>query len=84
MVGDNRLVCTTFDQTHPDRPEGVLVCFVDAGPARRAVRMAADERRAAVIEDLVTYFGEQARQPGRGATRRSGSTTSGRADATSA
>ncbi|MBV1856378.1 flavin monoamine oxidase family protein [Catellatospora tritici] len=63
MVGDNRLVCATLDQTHPDRPEGVLVCFVDAGAARRAVRMTADERQAAVIEDLVTYFGEQARHP---------------------
>ncbi|WP_327188128.1 flavin monoamine oxidase family protein [Streptomyces sp. NBC_01334] len=63
MMGDNTLVQVTFDQTHPDRPEGVLVCFVDSNSARRALAMTAEERRAHVIEDLVTYFGEKARHP---------------------
>ena len=43
MVGDNRLVGATLDQTHPDRQEGQLVCFVDSNAARKAARMTEDE-----------------------------------------
>ncbi|MGW3765779.1 flavin monoamine oxidase family protein [Streptomyces sp. NPDC005131] len=61
-VGDS-LVSITFDQSSPDSSEGQLVAFVESAAGRRAWRMSPEERRAAVIEDLVALFGEQARTP---------------------
>ena len=36
VTGDEGLVQITFDQSHPDRAEGVLVGFIDAEAARTA------------------------------------------------
>ncbi len=63
VTADTGLVQITFDQSHPDRDEGVLVGFVDSHLGRTASQMSAPDRQAAVVEDLVRMFGEQARSP---------------------
>ena len=63
MVADRGLVQLTFDQTHPDRDEGVLVAFIDSAAARIASRLSPEERRARTLDDLAHFFGEQARHP---------------------
>jgi monoamine oxidase len=62
-ISDAGLAHVTFDQSHPDRTEGMLVCFVDSRHALTAARMRPDERREAIVTDLVRLFGEQARTP---------------------
>jgi monoamine oxidase len=62
-TSDVGLVHVTFDQSHPDQTEGVLVGFVDSRHALTATRMRPDERREAIVTDLVRLFGEQARTP---------------------
>lgn len=53
----------TFDQSHPDRPEGIIVGFMDSHLGRIATQLTYEERRAEVISDLVKIFGEQAANP---------------------
>ncbi|MCC5478438.1 flavin monoamine oxidase family protein [Streptomyces barringtoniae] len=59
-TGHNTL---TFDQSHPDRAEGVLVSFTDCDAARRALRMSPEERQQQVVAELVSVFGPKAAQP---------------------
>jgi len=54
---------TTFDNSPPDGSVGVLFGFVGGDSARSFEAMAAADRRAAVIENLVAVVGEQARTP---------------------
>jgi monoamine oxidase len=54
---------TTFDNSPPDGSLGVLFGFVGGDSARAFEAMAPAARRAAVIENLVTVVGEQARNP---------------------
>jgi monoamine oxidase len=54
---------TTFDNSPPDGSLGVLFGFVGGDSARTFEAMAPAARRAAVIENLVTVVGEQARNP---------------------
>ena len=54
---------TTFDNSPPDGSVGVLFGFVGGASARAFEAMAPADRRAAVIENLVTVVGEQARNP---------------------
>lgn len=63
MTADQGLVQLTFDQTHPDHPEGVLVAFIDSAAARVAARLTPEERRTRTLDDLARVFGEQAREP---------------------
>jgi monoamine oxidase len=63
VTADTGLVQITFDQSHPDRDEGVLVGFIDSHLGRTASQMSAPDRQAAVVEDLVQMFGDQARRP---------------------
>jgi len=60
---DQGLVRLTFDQTHPAGAEGALVGFIDGGHAFAASKMTPRERRAAVVDDLASLFGDQARHP---------------------
>lgn len=59
-TGDNTL---TFDQSHPDRAEGVLVYFADSGAARLAARLSPQERQRHVVAELVSLFGPKAAHP---------------------
>jgi monoamine oxidase len=54
---------TTFDNSPPDGSIGVLFGFVGGDSARAFEAMAPADRRAAVLENLVTVVGEQARSP---------------------
>ncbi|MFE3580112.1 flavin monoamine oxidase family protein [Streptomyces vinaceus] len=60
---DRRAVCTTFDNTPHEGSPAVLLAFIDGRQAEICARMAPAERRALVIDDLVGYFGPQARNP---------------------
>lgn len=63
VTADTGMVQITFDQCHPDRPEGVIVGFMDSHLGRVASRMTPEERREVVITDLVRLFGEEAASP---------------------
>ncbi len=56
-------VKVTFDNTPPGYPRGVLMGFIEAGDGRRWARRTPAERRAAVVDCLVRYFGPQAAEP---------------------
>jgi monoamine oxidase len=62
-TSDAGLVHLTFDQSHPDRAEGVIVGFIDSRHALTAARMTAEERRQVFIADLVRLFGDEASRP---------------------
>lgn len=54
---------TTFDNSPPDGRPGVLFGFIGGHDARQWMQRSPSQRRASVIENFVTYFGEQARHP---------------------
>jgi monoamine oxidase len=62
-TSDTGPVGTTFDNSPHDGHCGVLVGFVEGDEARRLMRATLDDRYAAVIADLVRYFGPQAAAP---------------------
>jgi len=62
-TSDDGLVRLTFDQTHPDSPEGMIVGFIDARHAFAAAALPPAQRRAAVVADLTRIFGDQASRP---------------------
>ena len=63
VTADSGFVQITFDQSHPDRAEGLLVGFIDSHLGRKASLMTETERRATVLDDLVRLFGDEARNP---------------------
>ena len=60
---DQRPLGTVFDNTPLDGSPGVLVGFLEGRHADIGARMDPAHRRARVIDDLVGYFGAQARNP---------------------
>jgi monoamine oxidase len=54
---------TTFDDTSHDGAQPALVSFSDGEAARVWSERSADERRAAVLDELARFFGPQARAP---------------------
>lgn len=60
---DKRPLGTVFDNTPLDGSPGVLVGFLEGRHADVGARMDLDDRRNQVIDDLVGYFGPQARNP---------------------
>lgn len=56
-------VKVTFDVSPPGAEIGVLLAFVEGGDARRWQRLDASDRRAAVLDCLVRYFGPRAAEP---------------------
>ena len=63
VTSDAGHVQITFDQSHPERAEGVIVGFIDAHLGRVASRLTPEQRQAVVVDDLVGMFGEQASEP---------------------
>ncbi|MEV0528608.1 flavin monoamine oxidase family protein [Streptomyces sp. NPDC050439] len=59
----HRPLSIVFDNTPHDGSCGVLVGFLEGRHADAGSRMSPDARRAQVIDDLVGYFGPQARDP---------------------
>jgi monoamine oxidase len=62
-VSDTGPARTTFDNSPPDGRPGVLFGFIGGHDARQWMQQSPSTRRASVLENFVTYFGEQARHP---------------------
>jgi len=62
-VSDTGPARTTFDNSPPDGRPGVLFGFIGGHDARQWMQLSPSQRRASVIENFVTYFGERARHP---------------------
>ncbi len=60
---DQRPLGTVFDNTPLEGSPGVLVGFLEGRHADIGARLDLADRRAQVIDDLVGYFGPQARHP---------------------
>lgn len=60
---DTGVLRITFDNSPRDSSRGVLLGFIEGDEARVWGQRSQQERRAAVLECLVRYFGERAGQP---------------------
>jgi monoamine oxidase len=60
---DTGPVKVTFDNTPPGYDKGIMLGFMEGNDGREWARRSPEERRAAFIENLVGYFGEEARHP---------------------
>jgi monoamine oxidase len=63
VTSDAEPVRITFDNSPPDGTPGVMIGFIEGALARTWSRKPAAERRAAVLANLATYFGDQALTP---------------------
>jgi monoamine oxidase len=59
-AGDHAPVKFTFDNSPPSGSPGILVCFLEGADARRYGRLSPMDRRDAVLESLIGYFGAAA------------------------
>lgn len=62
-ASDTGPVKVTFDVSPPSGEVGILLGFVEGGEARRWQRLPPDDRREAVIDSFVRYFGTEAASP---------------------
>jgi monoamine oxidase len=62
-VSDTGPARTTFDNSPPDGRPGVLFGFIGGHDARQWMQRSPAARRAAVLDNFATYFGERARHP---------------------
>ncbi len=62
-VSDTGITVTTFDDTSHDGDHAALVTFSDGQAVREWSDRSADERRQAVLAELVRFFGPQAARP---------------------
>ncbi|WP_395656586.1 flavin monoamine oxidase family protein [Nocardioides sp.] len=60
---DRGPVKVTFDNTPPGYDRGILMGFIEAEDGRRWARRTPEERRAAVVDCFVRYFGPRAAEP---------------------
>lgn len=63
VVSDGGIMRITFDNSPENGTPGVLLGFIEGDEGRLWGRRSLEERRAAVLECLVRYFGEKAGQP---------------------
>ena len=56
-------ISVSFDDSPPGGKPGVVFGFVGGDNARRYARMAPRDRRAAVLNQLATFFGSEAKHP---------------------
>jgi monoamine oxidase len=62
-VSDTGPVRSTFDNSPPDGKPGVMNGFIGGRDARTWMRRSKAARRAAVLDNFATYFGDEARSP---------------------
>jgi monoamine oxidase len=62
-VSVNGPVRVTFDSTPKEGSPGVLLGFIGGTDARKWYGLPAEQRRQMVLDNLVNYFGEKARNP---------------------
>lgn len=60
---DRGPVKVTFDNTPPGYERGILMGFIEADDGRRWAQRTPEERRAAVVDCFVRYFGPRAAEP---------------------
>jgi monoamine oxidase len=63
VMSDEGAVRLVADNSPPSGSPGILVGFIGEAQAPRLSAMTADDRRAAVVADLVRYFGDVAAHP---------------------
>lgn len=63
VTSDTGIIRITFDNSPESGTPGVLLSFIEGDEGRKWGQKSMDERRAAVLECLVHYFGEKAGQP---------------------
>jgi monoamine oxidase len=63
VTSDTGPVRITFDNSPPDGSPGIMLGFIEGQAARQYGPKPAAERRAAVLANLVTYFGPEAAHP---------------------
>jgi monoamine oxidase len=63
VVSDTGITVTTFDDSSHDGQHAALVTFSDGQPARDWADRSPEDRRKAVLEEFVRFFGPQAAQP---------------------
>jgi monoamine oxidase len=63
VTSDAEPVRVTFDNSPPDGSPGVMLGFIEGDFARKWAQRPASERRAAVLSNFATYFGDQALRP---------------------
>jgi monoamine oxidase len=52
-----------FDNTPPGGSPGILFGFIGGDPGRTFLKLSAADRRRQVLDNFVTYFGDEARNP---------------------
>ncbi|HET8911820.1 MAG TPA: flavin monoamine oxidase family protein [Ktedonobacteraceae bacterium] len=62
-TSDTGAVRITFDNSPEDGSSGVLLAFIEGDQGRIWGAASTEDRRAAALDNLTLYFGEQARQP---------------------
>ena len=62
-VSDTGPVKVTFDNSPPDGSPGILMGFLEADEGRELARVSLAERRRAVVDCMVRYFGPRAADP---------------------
>jgi monoamine oxidase len=63
VVSDQGPISITYDNSPPSGKPGVIVGFAEGDESRGVYGLSAAERRAAVLECLVRYFGSKAQNP---------------------
>jgi len=63
VVSDDHPIRITFDNSPPGGRPGVMLGFMEGRDARIYAQRSARDRQAAVLDNLVKYFGERARHP---------------------
>jgi len=62
-TGDGEGARVVFDNSPPDGTPGILLGFLEGDEARRLGRARPEERRKAVLDSFVRYFGPRAGHP---------------------
>lgn len=63
VVSDTGPIEVVYDNSPPDGSPGVLVGFAEGNFGRSLFTKTVEERRAAVLANLMTYFGSRAKSP---------------------
>ena len=63
VTSDEGAVKVCADNSPPSGSPGILVGFIEGAEARRLAVVSPEERRVAVLDDLVKYFGAKASRP---------------------
>jgi monoamine oxidase len=63
VLYDQGPIAATFDDSPPDASQGAVFGFIGGDQARSFAKLSKKQRRQAVTDNFVTFFGEQAANP---------------------